>query len=635
MRRAVCISEPSVALAGQRRTWKFIYIPATNLPQGTQLKFCVLSKGSVEEWEVPLATSRNKHNILWMETPQGKAVAAKIERSDKESAFYFSLAQPVKAGEKLIFCMGSPKNDPDGGTLSQRFIQRRRPFQLYVDTKGKKEFKEPETFAIDVRGNTLKNIRILAPAIVFKNDRFDIFIRFEDAYGNLTGHAPEGTLVELSYNQLRDNLNWKLFVPETGFLTLPNIYFNEPGVYRLNLTNLHTGDKFISNPIQCYPEEQDHLFWGQLHQKPMRFTKARQTETALRHFRDEVALQFFATSLSEQLEETSNEDWKLSSNLVAEFNEEERFVTMLGFQWFGEPSTEGGRHIVYAKDNRPLLRKRDSKYNTLKKIYSSHSDKEMLSIPCLTMAKGYSYDFKDFNEQFERVVEIYNVFGSSERTQKEGNLHPIKSIGRKGIGETSEGSVLNALKNNHRFGFIAGGDDDRGIYANFVPGTQQMYTIGLTAIYSSEYSRDALFHSLYNRRCYATTGARIFIDFNIANIPMGQETNLTLKPGLQFNRHINGSVIGTASIKEITIVRNGKDWKKIQPENDHYSLALDDGDPFDKIALNVDGHRFLFYYLRITQTDGHVAWSSPIWVDQTTGEEPPPLPTKKTRRGKK
>ena len=35
--------------------------------------------------------------------------------------------------------------------------------------------------------------------MVTKNQRFDVIVRFEDAFGNLTGNAPEGTLIEFSY----------------------------------------------------------------------------------------------------------------------------------------------------------------------------------------------------------------------------------------------------------------------------------------------------------------------------------------------------------------------------------------------------------------------------------------------------
>ncbi len=79
-----------------------------------------------------------------------------------------------------------------------------------------------------------------------KNKRFDITVRFEDEFGNLTNYAPEGTLVDLSYEHLRENLNWKLFVPETGFVILPNLYFNEAGIYRIRLRNQKTNEIFIS-----------------------------------------------------------------------------------------------------------------------------------------------------------------------------------------------------------------------------------------------------------------------------------------------------------------------------------------------------------------------------------------------------
>ena len=112
------------------------------------------------------------------------------------------------------------------GNSCQKTVQRKRPFPLYIDTKGKGDYKDPEVFHLDVRGNYLQTLRIIAPSLVSRNKRFDVIVRFEDKYGNLTSNAPEGTLIDLSYEHLRENLNWKLFVPETGFIALPNLYFN-------------------------------------------------------------------------------------------------------------------------------------------------------------------------------------------------------------------------------------------------------------------------------------------------------------------------------------------------------------------------------------------------------------------------
>lgn len=626
MRRCICITEPSTALAGQTHSWRFSFSPSINLPAKTILRFDPSTQGKEGDWQVPEVGPKAKKNTIWLTLSNGQVVQAK-EAEDKEGFKFFDFVLPssVSQGDKLVINMGAqdPKESNKDGNQSQTFLQRRRPFNLYIDTKGKGDFKEPEVFTIDVRGNVLKNIRIITPSVVFKNSRFDIFIRFEDAYGNLTGNAPEGTLVELTYEQLRENLNWKLFVPETGFLTLPNLYFNEPGIYELKLTNLMTKEEYFSAPIKCFLEEGDQLFWGVLHGESKRFDTLTNTESELRHMRDDQALQFFSSSVLESEGETSNDNWKLASAQIAEFNEEERFVTMLGFQWNGEPSTEGLRHFIYPKDNKPILRKKDVKCNNLKKIYKSHTPKELLAIPSFTMSDSCSYNFEGYQPDFERVVEIYNAWGSSECTAKKGNTKPIKSKNKKGVNENEEGSILEALKKGCRFGFIAGGFDKRGVYEELDEETQNLYTSGLTAIFSPVYSREAIFLALYNRRCYATTGPRILLSFNIAKEPMGSELDTKVKPGLVYNRHIHGFVAGTDTIEEVVIYRNGASWKTIQSKDSYAEIALDDEDPIEKIALKVDPEKrpFVFYHLKVKQKDGHIAWASPIWIDVSPSEE--------------
>jgi hypothetical protein len=620
MRRSICITEPDIAYAGQKNAWRFVLITSSNIPAKSLVRFDPLSQGKEGDWQLPQTGTKSKGNSIFMVLPDGKSVSGKEVKSDSGFVQYeFLLPHAVNQGEKLTFEVGSGnKEDGEkGGNISQSYIQRRRPFHLYIDTKGKGDFKEPEVFTIDVKGNFLSNIRIIAPSVVYKNSRFDVVVRFEDKHGNLTGNAPENTLIELSYDQLRENLNWKLFVPETGFLTLPNLYFNEPGLYRLRLKIANTNTEFISSPMYCFPEEADHLFWGMLRGESERYDSLINIESALRNFRDDHALQFFATSSAEEEELTSSDNWKTISNMVAEFNEEERFVTMLGFQWPGEDKTEGCHQFIYPKDNKPVLRKKDQKYNGLKKIYKSHSPKEFLSIPYLTMAKGLSYNFDNFSPDFERVVEIYNSFGSSECSAKNGNIRPIKSESKKGVSETEEGSIRKALNRGCRFGFVAGGKDLRGSNKEFNVEGQAQYSPGTTAILTKEYSRDSIFLALYNRRCFATTGARILVFFNIAGKPLGSELDTKTKPGLSFNRYIHGFIAGTAPLKEVVIFRNGVPLVTYTDRESYFEFEHDDSEPIDKVVLKseIDDKIFAYYYIRATQEDGHIAWSSPIWVD--------------------
>lgn len=637
MRRSICMVEPSLCFAGEVSNWKFIYTTSVALSKGTKIKFDLQSKGREIDWQIPEVNLKEKGNLIWGVMPDEKVVAAKaLESSDSiVPDFEFVLPSEIKIGESFTICLGSP--DPDRkkakelGSRCQTILQRRRPFQLFIDPKGKGDYKDPEIFTLDVKGNKLHMIRIIAPSVVVKNKRFDLVLRFEDEYGNLTNNTPEGTLIELTYEHLRENLSWKLFIPETGFLSLPNLYFNEAGVYKIQLENLLTHEKFYSYPIKCFTEQDKSLFWGLLHGESDRVDSAENIETCLRHIRDEKSLQFFSSSSFESIEETSNEVWKTVSTHITEFNEENRFATFLGMQWRSELPEEGLRTFVFAKDNKPILRKKDPKNSGLKKIYKGLTPKELISIPSFSMAKGFGTNFDDFTPEFERVVEIYNAWGSSECLEKEGNLRPITSNGKKGITEWAEGSIRKALNRNLRFGFVAGGLDDRDIFSEFYEGDQVQYSPGLTGVMAQEHTRESIFAALYNRSCYATTGERIILGFFIAGIPMGSEISTKVKPGLVYNRYITGYVAGTSPIEEIQIIRNGSLVHTLHPKQSHLEFSFDDSEMITQLAIEPEGDAppFVYYYLRILQENGHIAWSSPIWIDL---HDVQPQPLKKAKK---
>lgn len=621
MRRSICYCEPAYAQAGKVNTWKFVYTSATNLPKGTRFKFDMLSKGRDIDWEIPSSNLKKGTNVIYAELENGKVIPAKeIASSDSFTPdFEFVLPTALEAGSNFTVVIGSadPKKAEKNGNRAQTNSQRRRPFYLFIDPTGKGHYPEPEVFSMDIKGSALNSIRVVAPSYVARNKRFDVIVRFEDEYGNLTSDAPEETLIELSYEHLRENLNWKLFIPETGFIALPNLYFNEPGIYTIRLLNTHTKEVFQSPPIKCFPENNKSVFWGLLHGESDRIDSTENIESCLRHFRDDKGMNFFGASPFENQDETTNEMWKTISQNMLEFDENDRFTTFLGMQWVGTPGEEGVRHILFLKDHKQPIRKKDTKYSTLKKLHKNFSPKEIISVPSFTMGKGYEYNFKNYDPDYERVVEIYNAWGSSETTKKEGNLRPIGTSGKVGVQENAEGAIQKALLNNCRFGFVSGGLDDRGIYTPFFEGDQIQYSPGLTAIIAPEHSRASLGEALYNRSCYATTGERIIVGLYIAGLPMGSEISTAQKHGLLINRHISGFVAGTTKLKSVEIIRNGKVLKAYKPDSYSLEFEYDDLTQLDKVAIPSKDKRppFVYYYIRVVQDDGHMAWSSPIWVD--------------------
>ncbi|MFY7842474.1 MAG: DUF3604 domain-containing protein [Rhabdochlamydiaceae bacterium] len=629
MRRSICYCEPNNVLAGQVSTWKFIYIPSTLLPKGSLIRFDFLSQNRQSDWEIPSANLNEARNVIFAHIEDLLVPCSEVKsKNQKVPVFDFILPSELKPGASFIITVGAPPeriNDSKNGNQAQTFTQRRRSFQLSIDPKGKQDFKEHEIFNIDIKGNTLHNIRILTPSIVSKNKRFDVVVRFEDIHGNLTSNAPQGTLIELSYEHLRENLNWKLFVPETGFLTLPNLYFNEPGLYKIQLHNTQNKTKFYSQPIKCFAQVNHSLFWGLLRGESNKIDASTNIETTLRVFRDEEALQFFSSSNLENIDVTSAENWKQVSNFIAEFNEDYRFSTFLGFDWEGEKELEGLRQMIHSKDHKPLPRKKEAKTNSLKKVYRSFPQKELISIPYATMAHNHYYNFADFSEETERVVEIYNPLGSSECLKEEGNPKPIRNLSKQGITENKEGSIQLALKRNKRFGFVAGGIDKKGALAYLSEQDQHFYTSGLTAILATEQTRECLFQSLYDRHCYATTGEKIILGFNIAGAVMGSELSTKTKPGLFINRHITSYVSSPSEIHEVHIVRNGVVIKVYEPKEHSFEFTFDDTDPLSGFLLPTENEKdpFVYYYLRVILKNSHMAWSSPIWIDCPDAKEAP------------
>ena len=596
MRKAICYSDPSTAIAGSECCWSFVYIPSEKISKGSLLKFDILSSGRGSDWVIPKSSGSDDSEV-WIQKDSDGRMLPMIK---KDSNFEIELPYDVESGDRITIFIGAMADGELKATnRTQTYIQRKRPFNLFVECG--KDIQE-ENFSIDVKGAPLFSINVVIPSTVGKGKRFDVVVRFEDQFGNLTNNAPEDTMLSVKFLNVPTSMDWKLFLPDSGFIKLPNLYFNEPGIYKLELTNLKDGSKFYSDPIKCYNSIKHDLLWGLLHGESDENKSHKGVEESLRHFRDSNSFNFYSMSpFSEDVLNITEADWNDTCLHIDEFCEDDRFISFFGVQSFQEKN--GLHHLVYNGKSY----KKDPGEGGLEKLYKRHTKKELLSIPCSTMSKACSYDFSSHNDEFSPVVEIYNSWGSSECTKKEGNWRPFLS-------EKEEGSIRKALNDNVRLGFVAGGMDTRGAYADMAD-DQMQYSAGFTAVLTPNHSRNAIFDALHSRACYATTGARIVIGLYIASEKMGSELSTSDKAGLKWNRYIEGYVAGTDTIDKIEIIRNGELWESWTPDSPNYSFEIDDSEPLESMVIEKDDKSFAYYYMRVLQKDGHIAWSSPIWID--------------------
>ena len=124
---------------------------------------------------------------------------------------------------------------------------------------------------------------------------------------------------------------------------------------------------------------------------------------------------------------------------------------------------------------------------------------------------------------------------------------------------------------------------------------------GLTAVFASGVSLDGVLDALKRRRCYATSGAKIGLWFEIDGRPMGEE--LVISASVQFRV----VVTGTQPIASLVLVTNGGAEIALAAEGKEVSIN-------GSLPPPLEGD-WCYYFVRVAQSDGEVAWSSPIWMD--------------------
>src|SRR5262249_35505456 len=118
--------------------------------------------------------------------------------------------------------------------------------------------------------------------------------------------------------------------------------------------------------------------------------------------------------------------------------------------------------------------------------------------------------------------------------------------------------------------------------------------VSYACLIAANRSREALLDAIRKRHSYAAT-ANVLVDFR----GQGDITRTAALPEL------SARIVGTAPLKRVALIRDNEYIFSVKPEGDRYRL--------DYRENNLSGGEH-YYYVRVEQDDGNVAWSSPTWV---------------------
>jgi hypothetical protein len=141
---------------------------------------------------------------------------------------------------------------------------------------------------------------------------------------------------------------------------------------------------------------------------------------------------------------------------------------------------------------------------------------------------------------------------------------------------------------------------DKGYRLGFQASSDHISThVSYACILAEDFSRAGLIDAMRRRHSYAATD-NIVLDFRLGNDIMGDEVR-TAQP------RFDVVVLGTAAIDKVEVLRNNDVVRTLEPAGDTARFTWQDPAP-------LKGDKGAYYYIRVLQKDGNIAWSSPIWV---------------------
>jgi hypothetical protein len=311
------------------------------------------------------------------------------------------------------------------------------------------------------------------------------------------------------------------------------------------------------------------VYWGDLHAHSNLSNDATGSpDNLFTVARDVIGLDFVALTDHDIFLDLN--EWDILRATAASFNDEGTFVTFTANEW----TRVWHMNAYFQNDDAPLCKTCPASSFNL--AYGAFVDAGTAAAHVNhPLDPPYPVDWSQIDDAVTTNVEVWNA-GSGDN-------------------EIGFGGALWALQAGFRLGFVGVSDD------HHVDQLPHDMGNGITGCRTAALTRANLLAELRARRCWATDGERIELDFDVNGTGMGGELSVPLHTMVT----VTVDAVGTDTPTAIEIVRNGT---VVATKTDCAGPAC----TFAPSLEVVEPHTF--FYARVHQAGGKTAWSSPVWV---------------------
>jgi hypothetical protein len=475
--------------------------------------------GGLPQWHDPVG----RNFVAATGTANGAVAIEAMRREDWhpfDHALLLRLAHGLARGEELSLTYGAP---PSPGFEAQTFIEAASTLKIFLQPAGG-AWSPVTKITTKVVGGAPHRLVAIAPSILGLGETFELIVRLEDIWGN---PASGGTIDVVASCGASACIN-----AEHGAVARLRLGPLPEGVHRIEVADVARRLSAVSNPIRCVRNPRQRLYWGDLHAQSANGCGAQTIADYFAFARDFAGADFAGHQGNCFL--LSNADWEESKHVTRRFNEDGRFVTLLGYEWSGETAL-GGDHNVYFPGDTGELRRCSHRHvsdtsdlaTDLGHVTDLHAHVRGGNLLLVVHVGGRTSNLNWHEPSTERLLEVHSTHA------------------------TSEWFLFEALRRGYRLGVVGGSDGVDGRPGASHPGRMSVRNLrgGLAAVKMPALGRAHLWTALRQRATYATTGERILLDVEVDGRGFGEVGAVPAAP------RIAVGVEGTAPLTSVEIFR--------------------------------------------------------------------------------
>ena len=452
------------------------------------------------------------------------------------------------------------------------------------------------------------DVSIVAPTIVTRGKPFPLKIVVRDYKGFPSLLMKKKLYIELDGTR-EQAIELGFSEDMTAIALIEDLTIRNAGFYRYACEL--NGKRFYSNPVKCTDKHECNIYWGDPHIHTAigdcHPDTCRTLAFCYKAGKYISGLDFLAVTDHVSNGRCSEGKWKEEVTACELHNETGCFVTIPAYEASFKGGSGGDNNVYFTDPLKIYVDGYDD--GTVKDLCGKLAEhaSDFFVVPHHTTRAGKHGEIPDEiypGAENMPVIEIHSTWGTSEYR---GNATPLKI-------HPGPGYAVDLLNRGLRLGFIGGSDSHRSmtfpldIDASLDSDNQPP---GLTAVFSENLSREALFNGIKSRNCYATILERIYLCVDINGVRQGQILRCEDE---KVDVDISIAAAAQTEITTIEIIKNGAVVFSTAVGNWKADVEFSDTirNP-DDCLKSVHTGEFLYYYVRVSCESGARAWSSPIW----------------------